>query len=375
METWSAHQLYDLARETLDDAQAADIKSYFQRLSANGYPVIFSIGHLSHITSIDYRILRETVRRNRESINYKIFSIKKRSGGRRFIHSVNNPIFRAHQFINKEILQLTKPHPSSIAFHRDGGIKKCASMHCGARTLFQYDLENFFHSINEVQVFSVFKGMGYKDLLSFELAKICTTTFMPKSLQSLLPKQYYSYNSALPYQKDSLLGVLPQGAPTSPMLSNLVARNLDTRLFYLAKNEGLVYTRYADDLSFSTSKIISQSSISNLNTLIQSEVKRSGFIINKKKTRIARQGSKKIVLGLLVDGSEPRLSRETYNRIDRLLHASAKYGIPATAAHEKFDSAYGFYNHLRGLIWFVKDVDRPRWKEFDDRFLKLHVPN
>jgi len=79
-------------------------------------------------------------------------------------------------------------------------------------------------------------------------------------------------------------------------------------------------------------------------------------------------------LGLLVDGQIPRISKETFKRIDRNLHAACKYGLVDAAKHENFDSAIGFYNHLRGLVAFVKDVDFERWKLFHQRFETLQLP-
>ena len=68
--------------------------------------------------------------------------------------------------------------------------------------------------------------------------------------------------------------------------------------------------------------------------------------MNEKKTRFARAGSRKIVLGLLVDGEQPRVPRWTVIRVDRFFHAIEKFGLVSVAQHHGFDSAFGFYNHL-----------------------------
>ena len=90
--------------------------------------------------------------------------------------------------------------------------------------------------------------------------------------------------------------------------------------------------------------------------------------------RIAGPGSKKMVLGLLVDGDRPRISKEMYKRIDHHLYAGSRFGLVDTAMHEGFDSAYGFFNHLRGLICYVKDVDVNKWNEFNERFSIIKHP-
>lgn len=377
MEAWSVHHLSQKAESTLGQVAAADLKAYALRLRRAGLPIIFSLGHLSKITGVEYSLLRATVERRREAANYRIFAIKKRSGGRRHIHAVTGELFKAHQFINSEVLQKMKPHPSSFAFHADGGIRACASEHCGARWLFQFDLENFFYSVNEADVYGVFADLGYRPLLAFEMARICTTTRLPKHLMRFLwvgqSKKLYGYRFYA--DRSGAVGVLPQGAPTSPMLSNLVARSLDEALSAFSNQHGFVYTRYADDLTLSCGgNLPAGMSIGDIHRTVIGIIRKNGFRENYKKTRIAGPGSKKIVLGLLVDGEMPRISKETVRRIDRHLHASEKYGFSDVACHEKFDSPIGFYNHLSGLIAFVKDVDKARWEVFHSRFLSIKSP-
>jgi RNA-directed DNA polymerase len=158
------------------------------------------------------------------------------------------------------------------------------------------------------------------------------------------------------------------------MLSNLAARKLDESLHEFSLGLGLVYTRYVDDITLSASSLPRSQTVGSIRRSIVSRVRKAGFRENHEKTRVAGPGSKKVVLGLLVDGKEPRISKETYRRIDRHLHASNKYGIADTASHEGFDSAFGFHNHLSGLIAFVKDVDQTRWEDFASRLKKIDTP-
>lgn len=376
MEAWSVHQLARDAEATLGTDAARDLKSYAQKLIRSELPVIFTLKHLSKIVGVDFEFLRTTVDRRRESANYRMFAIKKRSGGRRFIHAVSGQLIKTQQFINTELLQRLKPHPSSFAFHAGGGIRKCASMHCDARWLFQYDINNFFYDINEADVYSVFKRAGYRSLLAFELSRLCTTTRLPKHLKGYTkPRCRFSKSYAFYDRHECGIGVLPQGAPTSPMLSNLVSFELDENLTDYAEQNGLVYTRYADDLTFSASGDLPEDiSVGQINRSIIGIIRKCGFKENERKTRIAGPGAKKVVLGLLVDGKVPRISKETYKRIDRHLHASLKYGLEDVAAHEKFDTSIGFYNHLAGLIAFVKDVDQSRWTQFQERLMKIPSP-
>ncbi|WP_420030645.1 reverse transcriptase family protein [Pseudomonas oryzihabitans] len=377
MEAWSVHHLSQKAEPLLGQAAADDLKAYALRLRQAGLPVIFSLGHLSKIVGVDYSLLRASVERRREAANYRMFAIKKRSGGRRHIHAVTGELFKVQQFINSEILQKRKPHAASFAFHPDGGIRACASEHCGARWLFQFDLSNFFHSVSEADVYGVLVELGYRPLLAFEMARICTTTRLPEHLKrylwSSLSHKVRDYR--LYVDRSGAMGVLPQGAPTSPMLSNLAARNLDEALTAFSTQYGFVYTRYADDITLSSGGNLPEGiSIGSIHRSVIGIIRKSGFRENPDKTRIAGPGSKKLVLGLLVDGEVPRVSKETLKRIDRHLHAAERYGLVDVAKHEKFDSPIGFYNHLEGLIAFVKDVERGRWEVLYDRFSKLQTP-
>lgn len=370
MEVWSLHQLHNESVEKLGVNAAISLRRYSENLKGSNLPTIFTLNHLAKITGVTYHFLRSTVLRNRELANYKMYAIRKKSGGFRHIHSVSGKLLKVQTFINEEILQHTTVSRSSYAFSKNSGIKLCAQVHCGARWIFKFDLENFFYSINEYQVYKVFKNLGYTSLLSFELARICTTTRLPKTLYNLLKESHsHFFGDYKFYNKNIYLGVLPQGAPTSPMLSNLVAKNLDNSLKNLASTYGLTYTRYADDLTFSTPvNLPSNLSIGELQRKIVSEIRKQGFKENKKKTVVLGPGSRKIVLGLLVDTNEPRLSKAMLKRIDRLVHASNKFGIIEVARNEGFDSPIGFFNHVSGLISFVKHIDERKYEYFSSKF-------
>jgi|SRR5690554_4293411 len=374
METWSTHQLMKQGKNKLEATQLSSLKSYAYTLKSKKLPVIFTLNHLAKITGVPYLILLNTVKRRRESSNYKLFAIKKRSGGRRHIHSVHKHLHRVQQFINQTILQNIQPHFSAQAFHSGGGIRECAQMHCGARWLFQFDIEDFFYSINEMGVYEVFRQLGYRPLLAFEMARLCTTTRLPKFKQRNLLRHSHDYFETYSFYRTphTQIGALPQGAASSPMLSNLACRGMDEDLARFACELGLVYTRYADDITLSCSTELPEGTdISDVCRRVNKIIRGHGFQPNKKKTHIAGPGSKKQVLGLLVDGDVPRLSKQTYKRIERLLYGCNKFGMKAVSENEGFDSLIGFHNHLSGLIAFTKDVDNARWLEFSGMFRRL----
>lgn len=383
METWSTHHLFQKASAEIDVPTASEIQSYANKLRNKNLPVIFSLNHLSRITGVDYTFLYQTVNRKRDNDNYSIFSIHKRSGGKRYIHVANHKLYNVQQFINDIVLQRVTPHPTSFAFHPSGGIKKCAATHCGCKWLIKFDLKDFFYTIKEPAVFNVFLEMGYRKLLSFELTRLCTTTFLPEALESYIVRRtafsrlnenmfcVQKETNSYPYGFCSKIGVLPQGVSTSPMLSNLVAKRLDESLFNYAQNNGLVYSRYADDLSFSGSILPSTKSISRLRHEIVLFIRKCGFQENPTKFHVSGPGAKKMVLGLLVDGNVPRLSKEFRKGIDGKIYSAEKFGIESAATHYGFDSVYGFFNHLSGLMAYIYDVDKKYWNTLNTRFNKI----
>ncbi|TFZ02979.1 RNA-directed DNA polymerase [Ramlibacter henchirensis] len=370
METWSAHHLFSAAATKIGVARAGRLAAYVAKLQRRNLPVITTLGHLAEIVGVSYSFLRQTVERKREAANYKLFAISKRSGGRRFIHEVGTQLLIVQRFLNQEVLQGIAPHPASFAFHSTGGIRKCAQMHCGASWLLHFDLKDFFYSISEWSVYEVFASLQYRPLLSFELARLCTTLHLPGASQAYLrpstAAQRYSF-----YRKD-VMGVLPQGAPTSPMLANLAAHDLDARLQDFADAAGMIYTRYADDLTFSTVRL--SAPISQLQYEVSRQIGLTGFSENKRKRRVAGPGSRRTVLGLLVDGAEPKLSRQFIARVDRHLYAAKKYGLEAAASRAAFDSAFGFHNHLGGLVAYSMDAERKRGAMFLERLREIPVP-
>ena len=215
-------------------------------------PALLSLNHLAIRTQTSYTYLRGIVQRD-DSESYRKFSIRKRSGGRRFIHVPDPMLYRVQKWIHEHILKKIPCHPSSHAFTPKSSILKCASKHTGAQWLIKMDIQGFFDSVSEIQVFRDFKDLGYQPLVAFELARICTLHPGIRGPRWDDPAwQVKGYNAKIPYYNSGILGYLPQGAPTSPLLSNLVMREIDNSIQKISRKVGLTYTRYSDDLTFSS---------------------------------------------------------------------------------------------------------------------------
>ena len=338
-------------------------------------PSILSLKHLSKRTEVNYKKLRKYVTRG-DYDAYRKFSIRKRSGGRRFIKVPSPSLMIAQKWINEFILKEIPVHTASHAFKIGNSIRKCAAKHCGARWLIKVDVMDFFESISEIQIFRTFKELGYQPLVAFELGRLCTIATPAES-----PRRFYEnwqvrkHNESIPEYNQEFLGYLPQGAPTSPLLSNLIMRNHDAELNEIAKNYGLTYTRYSDDLSFSTrSKTFNRVTAKEVIKKAYDILSRAGFRPQSRKTKIIPPRSKKIILGLNVDGAVPRLQKEFKDRLRQHLYYLEKLGPIEHANRREFDSVWGMKCHIKGLIDYANMIEPEYSMLCLEKFEKLEWP-
>jgi len=328
-------------------------------------PPIFSLRHLTHLTKTTYGTMRAIASRTLRD-PYKIFRIRKRpahSGEARYrtICIPSPDLMRAQRWIAQRILAEGKPHSASVAYSKGDNIVAAAQPHCDCRWLIKIDVRNFFESINEIAVYRVFRSFRYEPLVAFELSRICTRLGSATRLRSR-KRWKAAYRGQLPisaYWHDRM-GHLPQGAPTSPMLANLAMHALDKEVTQHARKAGFIYTRYADDLTFSTKeRNFTRRAAAHFIGEIYAAMARAGLSPNVAKTRISTPGSRKVVLGLLVDGAEPKLSREFKANLRRHLHylGRADIGPSGHALARGFDSVIGLRRHVEGLVSYAHQVD------------------
>lgn len=338
----------------------------------HGCPPIFSLNHLSHLIGTTYPFLHETVSRENEEEAYKVFRLKKPNVGHspdrfRYICAPCEDLLRVQRWINNHILSRIEPHEASYAYDNRHGVLDAAALHCGARWLIKLDLTNFFESILEPQVYELFKSLGYQPLVAFELARLCTRLRVSGN-----PDRRYKNKTPperLPYTGDTRIGHLPQGAASSPRIANLVMRSLDESLQYFASENDLTYSRYADDLVFSSRAEFDRSQATQHIKAINNRLVDEGFWLNKAKTKIVTPGTRKIVLGLLVDGKKPRLPKLYKKYVSDHLYYLSHPTIDAMAHAESrgFQSVQGLINHVSGKIAYGFSIE-PVWgKEQGDR--------
>lgn len=158
--------------------------------------------------------------------------------------------------------------------------------------------------------------------------------------------------------RNARMGRLPQGAPTSPRLSNLVMRSFDKELSQLTEKHGLKYTRYADDLCFSTSdEGFDRAKAKEIIGHAYSAMRKIGLEPNLTKTMVVPPGARKVVLGLTVNDTSPRLPAELKSRMRKHLHYLERYGPVQHARRNGFSSTLGMYRHLIGVSAFAHQIE------------------
>ncbi|OZB93678.1 reverse transcriptase family protein [Paenibacillus sp. XY044] len=304
---------------------------YADGLQYKNLPVIFSTKHLSLLLELEYKELNNIILNSYRY--YKTFSIAKKRGGERQIKCPNHILKSLQRWILNNILINVRVSSACKGFRKGESIITNADTHLGCQAILRVDLENFFDTITENQVRKSFIRIGYSTNLSVDLAKLCVT-------------------SRLDSTTGEYVSSLPQGAPTSPMLANIVAYRLDKRLSSLANKLGVRYSRYADDLVFS-GNTTQLPKIELLKKIITEE----GLKINNQKTLLRREGQKRMVTGIIVSGDKLRVPKKYKKDIWKHLHYALLYGPDGHTSRIKVNPAT-FKEWLLGRIMYVRSVEK-----------------
>lgn len=258
---------------------AENIFVYTDYLIEKNLPPLIDVGYLAKFSEVPLNILCSAIA-NPYGF-YRTFEIPKQRGGKRLVEAPIPSLLLCQRWIVKNLLEQIEIHSCATAYKKGIGLIENVKPHAGQNHLLKIDLKDFFHSIPICRIISVFQNLGYLHKMSYELASLCC-----------------------------LKGRLPQGAATSPILSNIIAKRLDLRLSAIAAKHNLEYTRYSDDITFSGNNI-PVSLISLFEYIISDE----GFCINREKTRLYTKQGKRIVTGVSVREKELKLPRNTKRQI------------------------------------------------------------
>ena len=253
---------------------------------------------------------------------YKTFKIRKKNGGLREINAPVHHLDKILYILNIIFKSLYTPNNAVMGFTEGKSIADNAARHTGQHYVFNIDLKDFFTSIPQARVWGRIQ---------------CTPFNFPREVANVVAGLCCATNS------ESGKNVLPQGAPTSPLLTNAICDRLDRQLTALSKKYGLHYSRYADDITFSSMHNVYQEN-SDFRKELRNIIEGQNFCINDKKTRLLRTGQRQEVTGLTVN-SKVNVTRKYVRDIRYILHLWESKGY--AFAYSKF---YKFYKTEKGYI-------------------------
>lgn len=366
--SWTPHTHYQQgAARGYNQAYLDKLAEAAEPLRSKDLPVIFTLKHLALLSGASWRFLEGVV--SRKIVPYKYFTIHKRNGSPRVIAAPHPQLLLIQRFLHSEVLSRLQAHPASMAYASGCSPAKNASQHVDIKWLVKMDVTDFFRSIGERAVYQVFRNVGYRPLLAFQMARI--TTDVPRPEPDDDEDHENPRYSIYGYDVE---GHLPQGAPTSPLLANLVSYELDDKLTNAARGYRGIYTRYADDLTFSFQEM-SRNRCLNLIRDVNGLLAHHGLSVNSRKTRIVTPGSRKIVTGLIVNTDKPTIPRELKNKVRMHLYYCIKLGVSEHCQRRKFKSIAGFRARIQGLISYVSSVQPEVGREFREEMNCIRWPD
>lgn len=294
-----------------------------QRLQWENLPQLSTNLQLSNVLGYQRRNLLTWLGKSK-STHYSIFQIQKKNGTFRHLHNPDQVMRIAQHRILNKVLNLVHIPGYIYAFEKNKSIPEMASKHVGKNLVISVDIKDFFHSIKQNKLHQLFIQAGIEEKPARTLSEICT---------------YKSY--------------VPQGALTSPKVSNMVAAATFGPVMerYCVEND-FTLTIYADDITISTLR--SDVVVSEVLGFITSSLTSFGFIVNKAKTKVMHRGCRQYVCGVVVN-EKLNLIRVERQRLRAIVHNIACNGVEVEALKNS-KSPSEFLNHVKGrLNWFKQN--------------------
>ncbi len=264
--------------------------------------------------------------------HYRYWQVPKRHGIR-MIEAPKPHLREIQRRMLRTIVDHIPPHRAAQGFVPGTSTASFAWPHTDRPVVVRLDLRDCFSSIGTARIRAVFEAVGYERTARV-LAELCTTTTPISHLRHIDHRQ-----ATLLRQRH-----LPQGAPTSPALANLVMRAMDRRIWGYAQRNRLHYSRYGDDLAISGDHMNPEAALWVVHRIIADE----GFTVHLDKTKTMRAHQRQQLAGLVVN-DQPRVARHDYDNLRALLHNAIRTGAQGQnrSAHPNFRA------HVHGKIAWI----------------------
>jgi len=352
----------DVARRKLTDivflgrgvsGGLADRRANVEQLQRLQLPVLASPQDVAQALGVSIPRLRWLAFHSEAAMvtHYVRFTIPKKSGGTRELSAPHHDLAQCQQWILANILEKIPVADSAHGFVPGRSTMTNAVLHVGRNVVVNVDLKDFFPTITFPRVKGIFQSLGYSPCASTILALLCTEC----------PRRHVSYDKRV-YLVATGTRALPQGACTSPALSNLVTRKFDARLGGIARKLGFTYTRYADDLTFSGAAELTKMT-GYLLARIRHIAEDEHFAVNETKTRVQRPSMAQVVTGIVVN-QRPNVPRKTMRRMRAILHRAKKEGLAAQNRNQDAN----FEARIGGMISYIHMVNPDKGKKMREAF-------
>lgn len=315
-------------RSNVKESDMNAFLKYAEKLCFLNLPIIYDVKHLSLLLGYEEELIFKIS--NCSEKFYRNFTIPKRNGKRRKIDEPYPTLKEIQKWILENIFQNISVSRFAKAYVPHGKLIDNVRFHKNQNIVIKLDIENFFRNITIQKVFSLFCKLGYNRQLSAILANLCC------------------------YK-----GYLPQGAPTSPYLSNLIALHIDNRISKYVIKRKLRYTRYSDDITISGD--LSNSDISSVIWLVATVLQENGFVLKKSKTKVLRKSNQQNVTGIVVN-EKLSVKRNVKKAIRQEVYYINKFGLESHISYKNIKQK-NYCEHLMGQINWVLTVEKNN-KEF-----------
>ncbi|MDI1450728.1 reverse transcriptase domain-containing protein [Polyangium sp. 6x1] len=344
-----------------------DRRANVEALQKQGLPLLSTPAEVAKALGLPIPRLRWLCYHNDavEKPHYVYFEVPKRSGGTRLLSAPHEALSKAQQWILQNVLAKLSVEGEAHGFVKGRSTVTNARAHLGRGTVVNLDLSDFFPTIKFGRVRGLFESVGYSPAVATIFALLCTES----------PRRKVIYDGTTYWVAVGERG-LPQGACTSPAISNLVARKLDRRLTGMTRKMGWTYTRYADDLTFSAANELmddgkggqkkGRRDLGILLARVRHIVQEEGFAINPKKGRVQHAGGRQEVTGIVVN-DKLGMPREEVRKLRAILHAAKKTGLAA----QNRENIPHFEAYLQGKIAYLNMVDPERAMQLAKAFLEI----
>lgn len=301
--------------------------AYAKKLWENRLPIIYTQEHLCGL--LGYSMSYVYAASNAPEHFYRKFQIPKKAGGVRQITEPLPSLKEIQRWVLDNVLDKLEVSPYAKAYIKGKSIKDNVRFHRNQKMVLSLDIKDFFGNLSANMVYEKFLDVGYHKDIAMMLTSLCC-----------------------------LKGSLPQGAPTSALLSNILMKPFDDAVARYTTENKIRYTRYADDMTFS-----GDFDVLELLRYVRRELKRLGLSLNNDKTRLRKQGQRQEVTGIVVN-CRPQLSKNLRKKIRQEIYYIQRYGLNS---HLEFigEKRQNYLQHLQGVIGYALFIN-PKDKEMEE---------